>query len=194
LSRVGLSVEGEGAALEASYTYDVGSVVIDGVAPQRNTRALRMNPSHEGQLLVTGDRPASLLFVDVAGGSNSGVGLASQTVPARKVVTVGDGPMRMTLGKIGEREIVAVSCFDAKQLYLIDAARSTIVGVLHNLNGPFDLAIDSVRKRLYLSDFRSSAVLFVDLSNLAEQGAGPEETDLPIIGMLGIPKVVQELQ
>ncbi|HET8938591.1 MAG TPA: hypothetical protein VFN67_34335, partial [Polyangiales bacterium] len=194
LSRLGLSVEGSGNALDASYTYDVGAVVIDGVAPQRNTRALRMNPAHEGQLLVTGDRPASLLFVDVAGGSESGVALASPTVPAREIVTVGDGPMRMALGKVGERQIVAVSCFDAKQMYLIDAERSTIVGVLHNLNGPFDLAIDSVRKRLYLSDFRSSAVLVVDLSNLAEQGSGPEQTDLPIIGMLGIPKVVQELQ
>jgi hypothetical protein len=194
LSRLGLSVEGQGDALEASYTYDAGSVVIDGVAPQRNTRTLRMNPARAGQLLVTGDRPASLMFVDVASAADPGVSLATPTVPAREIVTVGDGPMRMTFGKIGDREIVAVSCFDAKQLYLIDAVRSTIVGVLHNLNGPFDLGIDSARKRLYLADFRSSAVLVVDLSKLAEQGAGSVDTDLPIIGMLGIPKVVQELQ
>lgn len=194
LSRLGLSVEsGPTGALDASYLYDLGAVVIDGVAPQRNTRSLRMNPAREGQLLVTGDRPASLLFVDIGTGSESRSALASPIVPAREIVTVGDGPMRMTLGKIGDREIVAVSCFDAKQLYLIDAVRSTILGVLHNLNGPFDLAIDSARKRLYLGDFRSSAVLVVDLSALAERGAGPL-TDLPIIGMLGIPKVVQELQ
>jgi hypothetical protein len=67
------------------------------------------------------------------------------------------------------------------------------VGVIHNLNGPFDLGIDSARRRLYLADFRASNVLVIDLSALAEQGAGPL-TDAPIIGTLGIPKVVQELQ
>jgi hypothetical protein len=194
LSRLAFSVEsGPDGSLDASYLYDVGAVVIDGVAPQRSTRTVRMNPAHEGQLLVTGDRPAALLFVDVGTGANSGVALAAPTVPAREIVTVGDGPMRMTVGKIGQRDIVAVSCFDAKQLYLIDAARSTISAVIHNLNGPFDLAIDSVRKRLYLADYRSSSVLVVDLSALADTGTG-SRTDAPIIGMLGIPKVVQELQ
>jgi hypothetical protein len=75
---------------------------------------------------------------------------------------------------------------------LIDALRSTIAAVIHNLNGPFDLAIDSQRQRLYLADFRSSSVLVVDLSALAE--ADDQRTDAPIIGQLGIPKVVQELQ
>jgi DNA-binding beta-propeller fold protein YncE len=115
-------------------------------------------------------------------------------VPAREIVTIGDGPLRLAHGKIGEREIIAVACFDGKQMYLIDAVRSTIAAVIHNLNGPFDLAIDSVRKRLYLADFRSSSVLVVDLSALAEADSEDQRTDAPIIGMLGIPKVVQELQ
>jgi hypothetical protein len=190
LSRVALSVEpGPDGSLDASYAYDVGAVVIDGVAPQRTTRTVRMNPAREGQLLVTGDRPSSLLFVDVGSGSESA---AAPTLPARDIVTVGDGPMRMTLGKIGDRDLVAVSCFDGKQLYLVDAARATIVSVIHNLNGPFDLGIDTERQRLYLADFRSSSVLIIDLSALADGTA--ERSDAPIIGQLGTPKVVMELQ
>jgi DNA-binding beta-propeller fold protein YncE len=192
ISRVAASVEVAGdGSLDASYLYDVGAVVIDGVAPQRSTRTLRMNPAREGQLLVTGERPASLLFVDV--GENSATSLAAPTLPAREIVTVGDGAMRMAYGKVGSREVIAVSCFDAKQLYLIDAVSYTVIGVLHNLNGPFDVAIDEARKRLYLSDFRSSSVLVVDLSAVAEGGAG-SRTDAPIVAMLGIPKVVMELQ
>jgi hypothetical protein len=193
LSRIAFSVEASAdGSLDASYLYDVGTVVIDGVAPQRSTRTLLMNPARPGQLLVTGDRPASLLFVDVGGGPDSVVTAASPTIPAREIVTIGDGPLRMAHGKIGERHIIAVACFDGKQLYLIDALRSTIAAVIHNLNGPFDLAIDSQRQRLYLADFRSSSVLVVDLSALAE--ADDQRTDAPIIGQLGIPKVVQELQ
>jgi DNA-binding beta-propeller fold protein YncE len=120
--------------------------------------------------------------------------MSSSFFPAREIVTIGDGPLRLTLGKIGDRDIVAVSCFDGKQLYLIDAARSTIIAVIHNLNGPFDVAIDSVRRRLYLADFRASNVLVLDLSALAEAGAADNRSDAPIIGSLGIPKVVQELQ
>lgn len=194
LSRIAFSVEpSPDGTLDASYLYDVGAVVIDGVAPQRSTRTVMMNPAREGQLLVTGDRPASLLFVDIGQGAESGLALASSTVPAREIVTIGDGPLRLAHGKIGERELLAVACFDGKQLYLIDAVRSTIAAVIHNLNGPFDLAIDSARKRLYLADFRSSSVLVVDLSALAEAG-DDQRTDAPIIGMLGVPKVVQELQ
>ena len=189
LSRIAFSVN---PSIEASYLYDVGSVVIDGVAPQRSTRTLRMNPAREGQLLVTGDRPASLLFVDVGTGAETSVALGTSTVPAREIVTIGDGPLRVAHGKLGERDMLAVACFDGKQVYLIDAVRSTIAAVIHNLNGPFDLAIDSQRQRLYLADFRSSSVLVVDLSALTE--AGDERTDAPIIGQLGIPKVVQELQ
>lgn len=195
LGRLAFSVEpSTNGSLDASYLYDVGAVFIDGVAPQRSSRSVRMNPAREGQLLVTGDRPASLLFVDVGTGESSGLGLAAPSLPAREIVTIGDGPLRMAHGKIGEREIIAVACFDAKQLYLIDAARSTIAAVIHNLNGPFDLAIDSVRQRLYLADFRSSSALVVDVSALAATGADNQRTDAIIIGMLGIPKVVQELQ
>jgi hypothetical protein len=193
LSRLALNVEvSPSGSLDASYLYDVGTVVIDGVAPQRSTRALRMNPARQGQLLVTGERPASLLFVNVGTSDDPGA-LAAPTLAAQEIVTVGDGPMRMAYGKIGDREIIAVSCFDAKQLYLVDAVRSTVVSVIHNLNGPFDVGIDSTRRRLYLSDFRASNVLVVDLSPLANVGMG-ERTDTPIIGTLGIPKVVMELQ
>ena len=64
---------------------------------------------------------------------------------------------------------------------------------MHNLNGPFELAIDSFRKRLYVADFRSSVVRVLDLGPVVAEAFG-DRTDAPLVGTLGIPKVVQELQ
>jgi len=198
LSRVGLNVETSGdspeQALQASYAYDAGSVVIDGVAPAVNTRAVRVNPARDGELLVTGEQPSMLLFVDPNTENETELGVRSSTlVRTDDFVSVGAGPYRMTLGKLGGREIVAVSCFDSKQLYLIDADSSDVVSVIQNLNGPFDLAIDASRKLLYLSDFRASTIQVIDLKYIAAAGASAR-TDAPIVALIGIPKVVQELQ
>jgi len=194
LARVGLTVEaGQGGGLAPSFAYDAGSIVVDGVAAQRDTRAIAVNPVRSGELLVAGRDPASLLFVDTQLSAATQDSAALTNFPARDIVPVGSGPTRMALGKLGERDLVAVSCFDGHQLYLVDAASREVVAVVHNLNGPFELAIDGVRKRLYIADFRSSSVQIIDLSAVAADGTGPR-TDAPILATLGIPKVVQELQ
>jgi len=68
-----------------------------------------------------------------------------------------------------------------------------VITIVHNLNGPFELAIDAARRRLYVADFRASVVRVMDLGAVVDGGLG-ERTDAPIIATLGIPKVVQELQ
>jgi DNA-binding beta-propeller fold protein YncE len=194
LGRVGFTVEaGQSGGLQPSFTYDAGSIVVDGVAAQRDTRAVAVNPARPGELLVAGRDPASLLFVNTQATAAVQNSAALTNFPARDIVSVGAGPTRMALGKLGEREIVAVSCFDGHQLYLVDAVTAEVVTVVHNLNGPFELAIDAVRKRLYVADFRSSSVQVIDLGTVAAAGAG-SRTDAPILATLGIPKVVQELQ
>jgi DNA-binding beta-propeller fold protein YncE len=200
LARVALNVRvGADGNLDATQAFNAGPAVIDGVASFADTRAVRINPARPDQLLVTGGLPASLLFVDVGTGvgtqtsSASSAASNSNVLRAREVVNVGGKPLRMTLGRLRGRDVVAVSCFDSGQLYLIDTDSSSVVAVIRNLDGPFDLAMDSVRERLYLADFRSSTVQVVDLSGVAADGAG-ERVDAPIIAVLGIPKVVQELQ
>ena len=202
LSRVGITLQQDGGSsspttLTTSFLYDAGALVIGGAAAQRDTRAIAMNPTRPGEALVASVDPAALMFVDVGATSNGS--LPADNVVARRVVDVAAGPTRMTLGQLGGRSIVAVSCFDGKSLYLLDVVTSDILAIVHNLDGPFELQIDSVRRRLYLADFRSSTVRVIDLSYIANDGqidasGTPERTDAPLIGTLGIPKVVQELQ
>lgn len=202
LARVGVTLQQDSGsssptAFTSSFLYDAGSLVIGGAAPQRDTRAITMNPTRPGEALVTSVDPSALMFVDVGPTANGSV--PADSVVARRVVDVAAGPTRMTLGELGGRSIVAVSCFDGKALYILDVASGDILAVVHNLDGPFELQIDEVRKRLYLADFRSSTVRVIDLSHIATDGqidadGTPERTDAPLIGTLGIPKVVQELQ
>jgi DNA-binding beta-propeller fold protein YncE len=192
LARVGLTVLDTSAT---SFTYDAGDVVIDGVASQRDTRAIALNtaPDRAGQLLVASRDPASLLFVDV--GERSLDNLPATNVPARRIVPVGSGPSRMAHGQIGDRHVVAVSCFDGRSVYIVDAQSAELLGAIHNLSGPFELQIDSARGRLYLADFRSSSVQIIDISALGDSDVeGDSRSDAHIIATLGIPKVVQELQ
>ena len=198
LARVGIAVETsaqprDGSTLEPSFVYDASPVVIQGVASQRDTRAIATNPARPGELLVTSRDPAALLFVDPQTVAMPNDSAALTSVSARDVVNVGAGPLRMALGRVGERDIVAVTCFDGHQLYLVDAVTAEVLTVIHNLNGPFELAIDSGRQRLYLADFRASTIQIVELKGVAAEGTGAR-TDAPVIARLGIPKVVQELQ
>jgi len=195
LARAGINIEGAGSdtALSPSFAYDAGAIVVDGVAAQRDTRAIATNPAKPGQLLVVSRDPAALLFVDTQRAPSDPSGTALTNFPARDIVPVGAGPTRMALGRLGERDVAAVSCFDGHQLYLIDAATAEVLGVIHNLNGPFQLVIDSPRRRLYLADFRSSSVQVIDLSPLVAD-VSAERTDPRILATLGFPKVVMELQ
>ena len=196
LARAGIAVETAESSttnFEPSFAYDAGAVVVRGVASQRDTRALVTNPARPGELLVASRDPAALLFVDAQRADMPSDSAERTSLGTRDIVSVGAGPLRMALGKIGARDVVAVTCFDSRQLYMIDAATAEVLTVIHNLNGPFELAIDSGRQRLYLADFRASTIQIVDLKGIAEEGTGAR-TDAPIVARLGIPKVVQELQ
>jgi hypothetical protein len=141
--------------------------------------------------LVVSREPASLLWVDVAGSLNGS--LPPTSAPARRIVTMAAGPSRLALGDVAGHSIVAVSCFDSQQVFVMDADSSQVLTIVHNLNGPFELAIDAFRQRLYIADFRSSVVRVLDLGPVVNDAFGGR-TDAPILGTLGIPKVVQELQ
>ena len=189
LVRAGLAPE---ADPESVFVYDAGLLSLDGLAKQRDTRDITMNPTRPGQALVLSNQPSALLFADVAA---TQAGLAPpSSAPVRSLIDIGAGaPSRIALGALGSRSIAAVSCFDAQKVFIVDAARAELLTVIHNLNGPFELAIDSARKRLYVADFRASVVRVLDLQYVADAGAS-DRTDVPVIATLGFPKVVMELQ
>jgi hypothetical protein len=175
----------------SAFLYDAASVAIDGVGIQRDTRALTMNPAQSGQALVASHDPPALLFVDVGPDANGQ--LPATNVPTRSIVDVATGPNRIALGMLGTRSIAAVSCFDGHDVYLIDTTTTDVVAIIHNLDGPFELAIDAGRQRLYLADFRASVVRVIDLSYLADQANAPR-TDAPTLATLGVAKMLMELQ
>ena len=188
LARVGISPEPD---MTDAFIYDPGYLNIDGVAWQRDTRAVAINPARPGQALVLSNQPSALLWSDIAG--NLTGSLPPGSAPARTTLQLGGGPSRIALGQLAERSIAAVSCFDSHEVFIVDTNRAELLAVVHNLNGPFELAIDAARKRLYVADFRASVVRVMDLGYVAEAGA-VDRTDVPVIGMLGAPKHLQELQ
>jgi hypothetical protein len=189
LARVGLSSSGREDY--PSSLYDAGAVSLEGVSLGRNTRALALNPLNPGEALVVSQAPNSVLWVDLAG-TETGASLPTEAI-VKHTTSVGRGATRVVTGTLGERAIVVVSCFDSRQIFILDAMTSEVLSVVHNFSGPFELGLDSARRRLYVADFRSSVVRILDLAPLVD-GANETTPTARIVATLGHPKLVQELQ
>jgi DNA-binding beta-propeller fold protein YncE len=189
LARVG--VQSSGSKDFPSTLFDSGAISLEGVSLGRDTRGIALNPTNPGQALVTSRAPNAVLWVDLAGTQNG------ESEPTQALVkhgtTVGRGPSRIITGPLGDRMIAIVSCFDSRQIYIMDAATSELLSVVHNFSGPFEMGLDSARKRLYVADFRSSVVRVLDLAPILE-GATETLPTASIVATLGHPQLVQELQ
>lgn len=190
LDRVGVTLNL--GATQQSFLYDADALTIDGISLQLDTRAIVFPDQLPGQALVVSREPAALVWVDVPQTQLATTDLRSGAV-ARRTVPVGAGPSRLTLGQIGDRPVVVVSCFDARKIYVIDVMDGEVLSIVHNLSGPFELAIDSARKLLYVADFRSSVVRVLDLSPVID-GASKPPTTASVIATIGAPRPVQEFQ
>lgn len=186
-----LGVASSGSEDFPSALYDAGVVSLEGVSLGRDTRGLTMNPLQQGEALVVSRSPNSVLWVDLAATQNES-GQPTEAV-VKHTASVGRGPSRVITGTLGDRTVAIVSCFDARQIFILDAATSEVLSVVHNFSGPFELGLDSARKRLYVADFRSSVVRILDLAPLVD-GANETTPTASIIATLGHPKLVQELQ
>ena len=188
LGRVGIAPGATTASL-----FDNGALSIEGVSLGRDTRGIAMNPLVAGQALVVSRAPNSLMWVDVASAlEGNGEGGPTQAVVWRSE-SIGRGPSRVITGPLGDRTIAIVSCFDGRQIFILDAATAEPISIVHNFSGPFEVALDSVRQRLYVADFRSSVVRVLDLSALVN-GASEDVPTARIVATLGHPELVQELQ
>jgi DNA-binding beta-propeller fold protein YncE len=184
LARVGVAVD-DSAPLQSSL-YSAGNVVIEGVNVDRDTRAVAIGP--QSQAYVVSRSPSALLWVDVAPDTATPTGRIAQ-----RTVEVGAGPSRLALGDVGGIPVAVVSCFDARQIFVLDARTGDALSIVHNLSGPFELAIDTVRQRLYVADFRSSVIRVIDLSPLVT-GQTSEPTSARVIATLGKARLLEEFQ
>ncbi len=207
LGRVGVVVpqNADGSAdVQHAFLYDAGLVQLDGVAPFADTRDITFVPAlpaggaqFQGErALVLSRDPSALLLVDVTP-QNTPVPdpNATDEVPyhARvdRTAVVGIGASRVVTGDVAGKRLAAVSCFDSRELFVIDLQTMLTAGVVPNLSGPFDLALDEARQLVYVADFRSSVIRVIDLAPLSE---GRGDQAIGIVATVGEPRILQELR
>jgi hypothetical protein len=203
LGRIGMDLDlATSGAVERALLYDAGLLLFDGLAGLTQTRALTFvgatdgaNPDVGGaQALVVAEAPTSLLFVDVDPGGDDG-----DRARVSRATEVGSGASHVVAGVLGapgspeQVRVALVSCFDAREVYVVDLDSGLVRSVVRNLSGPFRLALDGPRARLYVADFRSSIVRVLDLAPVMRATADAE-TSARLIATIGRPRVVQELQ
>jgi DNA-binding beta-propeller fold protein YncE len=169
LDRVGVDFEGDD-----SFLFTAGPLWLTGVSNDRDTRDVAFAPDRlPGKALVVARVPSSLVITDTAT-DRSDVNWTTAAV----VTEVGSGASRITVGRIGDNEklFAFVSCFNSRELFVIDTELGEPVGVARGFSGPFDVALDRWRERLYVADFRSSTIRIVDLRPVV---CIPDDIDTP---------------
>ncbi len=216
LARVGIAFDGATREPDRSFLFDAGGAYLSGIdtgsASRGDTRLLRFDPRPEVErAYILARRPRALLIADTSD--------ASAAVPVLDVVPVGFGPSRLEIATIDVsdpeddasppmlRTLAFVSCFDTRDLYVIDVDLGELVGIVRSLGGPFELVVDPGRgkpseggygPRVYVADFRTSVVRVVDLGPMAAclRGATPDDGECSpqLLGVVGRPVAVRELR
>lgn len=113
---------------------------------------------------------------------------------------VSPGPSRMvsaTFSVNGEaRVLLFVSCFNAREIQVVDVKTMEVLGAVRGLSGPFSMTVDVARARVYVSDFRASVLRVVGLRQLLECLAlseGATTCELRNLGLIGDEDPVAEL-
>lgn len=178
-----------------TYLYNAGVAVLSGISLERDTRAIAFSPNAPAdQAFVVTATPPALAITDLKVPSAEPVGAALIT----SLVKAGNGASRISIGTIGDdkRLFAFVSCFDSRELYIIDVSLGIPVEVVHGFSGPFEMTLDSQRKYIYVADFRSSVIRIIDLNPIV---CDPSEQDdqcngeVRIVATLGTPTPPEEL-
>lgn len=141
----------------------------------------------DSQALIIANQPSALVLANVTPGAGS-----TTTGRVQRLAEIGAGGAKLAIGRIAGRPLAAVSCLEGRSVYIVDLTSMETRAVVPNLSGPFGVAFDEARKRLYVTDFRSSVIRVVDLSQLASEEAALES--VRVVATLGRPRVVQELK
>jgi hypothetical protein len=209
LGRVGVVVprlSDGGADVQHAFLYDAGPIQLDGVAPFADTRDVAFVPKlatggvqFEGErALVLSRDPSALLLVDVTPQNTpepDPTARSTDEVPyharVARTAVVGLGASRVVTGEVAGKRLAIVTCFDSRELFVIDLQTMLVAGVVPNLSGPFDLALDEARQLVYVADFRSSVIRVIDLAPLSE---GRGDQAIGVVATVGKPRILQELQ
>ncbi len=207
--RVGIAL---GQTAQDTFLFRASDLRVSGIdtgdTSLGDTREVRFDPRPEvRRAYVLSRRPRAVLVVDV----DESVG----ALAVRRQISVGVGPSRMEVTHFDDVDgdgdpatgrsftLAFVTNFDSRDLYVIDLDAEALVGIVRSLGGPFELAVDEARKRVYVGDFRSSVLRVLDLQPMfdcltdEDYEELPEEVDIECsptqLGFVGRPRAVQEL-
>ncbi|MEM9190048.1 MAG: hypothetical protein AAGF12_12770 [Myxococcota bacterium] len=181
-----------------SFSFSVGPVRATDVNDGDDIRdvAFRTLPDGSNRAYVLSRSPEGVLVVDL-----------DRSLPGqlfvRNILPIGIGPSRLEIasflvgrpGEEEERTLLFASCFNTRDVHIIDTDREELVGIIRRLSGPFELVVDPSRNLVFVADFRSSTVRVVDLQPLFDCLTGSDAVSCePVeIGSLGAPRPVGEL-
>ncbi|MCA9506573.1 MAG: hypothetical protein KC616_26035 [Myxococcales bacterium] len=205
ISRVGVGVDP--VDRERSFLFDAGGLPVRDVdtlsGSNGDTRVVRFDP-RDGvrRAYILSRLPRALLTVDLD--------RSVQKADVVGLVPVGFGPSRLEVqtfpaaeGRPSGHTLAFISCFDSRDLYVIDVDAGRLVGIVRSLGGPFELEVDVARRRLYVLDFRSSVIRVIDLlpmfeclddDDFIEMNVDRNDECSPLtLGVVGRPRAVREL-
>jgi len=181
-------------AFRGSYVRE--DLILSGFAARPPVRSLAFLPGSTTEFVAaTTSSPSALVRVDIAAERQRPFEVLTESI-----VSLGTGPSKVQVGSVGTdpRVFAFVSCFDSREVMVVDVELGRLVSVIQGATGPFSLALDTPRARLYVGDFRSSTVRIVDLQPLVSRDAvTPDTVDQAsprVIAILGRPSEVQALQ
>lgn len=152
----------------------------------------RIGTMHEGRIYGVALRPSELVVGRIDAGSNS--------LALDAVLPLGTQPTRAKFLELGGRMLAFVSCYLSRDVYIYDVDNARLITIVRGMSGPFEIAIDETRERLFVDDYRVSVVRMFDLANLIDclnitSAPATEPSCAPTpLGMLGIPSTVEELR
>jgi hypothetical protein len=179
--------------------FSAGGVALQPVDDFRDTRSvvfLQAIPGFGAALatpnaLIAAQRPSSLLLADLATdvGRREENGFAVARV--KGTTALGAGASRLAAGIVDDIPVAVVACFDSREVALVDLRTMLTRSVVPNLSGPYGIALDEVRKLVYVTDFRSSVIRILDIAPALQPGGS---APIEVVATLGRPRVLQELR
>ena len=144
--------------------YPSTAIELSGVAVSDDVRDVAIDPDDPTRLFaLTRGSPQAVLFLRIDPTS------ARREARVTDAVRVGSGPSKLAYAVIDGRPFLFVSAYDARSIFVVDATTRELTTVIRNFSGPYDMALDSARRLLYVADFRTSVLRVVDLSGLVDR-------------------------
>jgi DNA-binding beta-propeller fold protein YncE len=158
--------------------FDSSPVTLSGVSQPADLRDIVIDPGVPNRLwvLIRGTQQ-SVAIVDLDPAAPGNARLVDE-------LKLGAGASKLARIDQDGRSFVLASCYDSKSIFVFDAESHKRVAVVGNLSGPFQMVHDSVRRLVYVTDFRVSVVRVIDVEGLTN----PAKPLPRIVATLGDPE------